>query len=221
MVKIVFQVDKVAIAYTMQIKGVRDFGISTEEWNKLLAKTDGNKYKASVNEIQNGLKDEYIAAQPLKRIIETEWMLHEENVLAWLKEMTRLDFKKPTISVCVVPFQAGMTPFRNLPVVVVGKIRTGWGYPETLAHEFAHVMFNQNLKFDSEIEHPYVQLIEEEIAVRTGARSKYFDYEIPSFAKWVHKAQQKEKSWKQYLSHIEDHKDIAEFIRENENIVQY
>lgn len=218
MVEIVFQVDKVAIAYTMQTNGVRNFGISTREWNTLLARTHGNKYKALVDEIQNDLKDEYIAAQPFKRIVETEWMRHEENVLVWLREMTRLGFKEPTINVCVVPFQAGMTPFRNLPLVVVGKIREGWGYAETLAHEFAHILFNQNLKMPNEIEHPYVQLIEEEIAVRLGARSKYFDYDIPSFAKWVHKARQKEKSWKQYLAQIEDYQDISEFIRENENI---
>ena len=218
MVEIVFQVDKVAIAYIMQIKGVRNFGINSEEWNKLLAKTYGNKCKALVNEIQTGLEDEYIAAQPFKRIVQTEWMRHEENVLTWLKEMTKLDFKEPTINVCVVPFQAGMTPFRNLPLVVVGQIRQGWGYPETLAHEFAHILFNQNLKLDNEIEHPYVQLIEEEIAVRLGVRSNYFDYEIPSFAKWVHKAQQKEKSWKRYLAHIEDYRDVSELIRENENL---
>jgi len=218
LVEIVFQVDKVAIAYIMQTKGVKNFGISRQEWNKLLAKTYETKYGALVNEIQNGLKDEYIAAQQLKRIIETEWRHNEENVLTWLKEMTKLDFREPTINVCIVPFPAGQTPFKNIPLVVVGKIREGWGYPETLAHELAHILFNQNLKLDNEIEHPYVQLIEEEIAVRLGARSKYFDYEIPSFAEWAHKAQQKEKRWKQYLTHLEDYKDVSEFIRENENI---
>ncbi len=218
MVEIVFQVDKVAIAYTMQTNGVRNFGINRSEWNKLLARTEGNKHRVLANEIQTGLNDEYIAAQPFKRTVETEWMRHEENVLIWLKEMTRLDFKESTINVCVVPFRAGMVPFKNLPLVIVGKIREGWGYPETLAHEFAHVLFNQNLKLDNEIEHPYVQLIEEEIAVRLEARSKYFNYDIPSFAEWVHKAQRKEGIWKQYLAHIEDYKDISEFIRENENI---
>jgi len=218
LVRIVFQVDKVAIAYIMQTKGVKDFGISRPEWNRLLAKTYETKYETLVNEIQDGLKDEYIAAQQLKRIIETEWMRHEENVLTWLKEMTKLDFKEPTVNVCVVPFPAGQTPFGNIPLVLVGRIREGWGYPETLAHELAHVLFNQNLKLDNEIEHPYVQLIEEEIAVRLGVRSKYFDYEIPSFAEWAHKAQRKEKSWRQYLAHIGDYKDVSEFIKENENI---
>jgi len=205
----------------MQTNGIRDFGINREEWNKLLAKTYENKYKALVNEIQDGLKDEYIAAQPFKRLVETEWRRNEESILAWLKEMTRLDFKEPTINVCIVAFRAGMAPFKNLPLVIVGKIREGWGYPETLAHEFAHVLFNQNLKLDSELEHPYVQLIEEEVAVRLGARSKYFDYDLPSFAQWIHKAQLKEGPWKHYLAHIEDYKDIAEFIRENEDVGSY
>jgi len=218
LVEIVFQVDKVAIAYIMQTRGVKNFGVSRQEWNKLLAKAYENKYEALVNEIHNGLKDEYVAAQQLKRIIEAEWVQHEENVLTWLKEITKLDFKEPTVNVCVVPFPAGQTPFRDIPLVVVGKIREGWGYPETLAHELAHVLFNQNLKLDNEIDHPYIQLIEEEIAVRLGARSKYFDYEIPSFAEWAHKAQQNEKRWKQYLVHIEDYNDVSEFIRENENI---
>lgn len=68
------------------------------------------------------------------------------------------------------------------------------------------------------MEHPYVQLIEEAIAVRLGARSKYFDYEIPAFAEWVHKAQQKERAWRRYLQQIEDFRDISQFIERNEEI---
>jgi len=137
-------------------------------------------------------------------------------VLAWLQELTRVGFRDQTVRVCVVPFASGQTPFRDIPLIVVGNIRKGWRYPETIAHELAHVLFNQNFKFKSDVEHPYVQLIEEEIAVRLGARAKYFDYEIPAFAEWVHKAQQMEKAWRRYLQHIEDFKDIPQFIKENE-----
>lgn len=203
----------------MQMKRVRDFGIRREEWNRLLMKTPyEDKYTSIISEIQDGLRDEYIAARQLKRIIEMEWRQHEINVLTWLKELTKLDFKEPSVRVCVVPFPAGQTPFRNIPLIVVGRIREGWGYAETMAHELAHILFNQNLRLNSETEHPYVQLIEEEIAVRLGARSKYFEYEIPSFAEWVHEARQKEKRWKRYLKHVKDYKDISEFIKENENI---
>ena len=106
--------------------------------------------------------------------------------------------------------------FKNIPLIVIGKIRKGWGYPETIAHELAHVLFNQNFKLKSQVEHPYVQLIEEEIAVRLGERSKYFDYEIPAFADWVHDAQQRERAWKHYLQNIEDFEDISGFIKETE-----
>jgi hypothetical protein len=77
-------------------------------------------------------------------------------------------------------------------------------------------LFNQNFDFESEVAHPYVQLIEEEIAVRLSVRARYFDYEIPAFAEWVHKAQQKEKAWKQYLQSIGEFSDISQFIKECE-----
>jgi hypothetical protein len=129
-----------------------------------------------------------------------------------------VDFKEPVVRVCVVPFASGEIPFRNLPLMIVGKIRKGWDYPETIAHELVHILFNQNFSFESEVEHPYVQLVEEEIAVRLGARSKYFDYEIPAFAGWIHRAKMMEIPWRRYLQHIEDYKDIAQFIRENEKL---
>lgn len=216
LVKIVFEVDKLAIAYVMQLRGIQDFGVSRSKWNRFFRDIYDEKDKPLVRRIQNGLEDEHVEAEWLKGIVEKEWRQHEKNVLAWLKELTKADFKESTVRVCVVPFAAGQTPFKNIPLIVVGKIRKGWGYPETIAHELAHVLFNQNFEFKNELEHPYVQLIEEEIAVRLGVRSKYFDYEIPAFAGWVHKAQQKEEAWKHYLQHIKDFKDISQFIREDE-----
>jgi len=221
LVKIVFEADKLAIAYIMQLRGIRNFGISRQEWNKLFRGAYNEKAKLLVEEIKKGLNKEYAVAEKLKKIVEKDWTRHEKNVLAWLKELTKVDFKEPTVKVCVVPFAAGQTPFKNIPLVVVGKIREGWGYPETIAHELAHILFNQNFHFKNETEHPYVQLIEEEIAFRLGARSKYFDYEIPAFADWVRKAQQKEKAWKRYLQYIEDFKDISQFIEEDEEINEW
>jgi len=217
LVRIVFEVSKLAIAYIMQLRRIKDLGIS-RRWNRLFRGIYDEKDKSLVKEIQEGLKEEYATAEKLKEIIEKKWRQHEKNVLAWLKELTKANFKEPTVRVCVVPFAAGQTPFRDVALVIVGKIRKGWGYPETMAHELAHVLFDQNFKFKSEVEHPYVQLIEEEIAVRLRARSKYFDYEIPAFAEWVRKAQQNEKALRHYLQHIEDFKDISQFIKENEEI---
>lgn len=202
----------------MQQRGMKDFQVSGEKWNRLLKEVYDGKEKLLANKILEGLDEEYVTAGKLEQVVEKEWRRHEKNVVAWLKELTKVDFKEPKVKVYVVPFAAGEIPFRNIPLVVVGKIRKGWGYPETIAHELAHILFNQNFNFESEVEHPYVQLIEEEIAVRLGARSKYFDYEIPVFADWVHKAQQKERAWRRYLQQIEDFRDISQFIEENEEI---
>jgi len=218
LLKIVFEVNKLVIAYIMQQRGTKDFQVSGEKWNRLLRGVYDGKEKLLANKILEGLDEEYVTAGKLEQVVEKEWRRHEKKVVAWLKELTKVKFKEPTVKVCVVPFAAGEIPFRNIPLVVVGKIRKGWGYPETIAHELAHILFNQNFNFESEVEHPYVQLIEEEIAIRLGARSKYFDYEIPAFAEWVHKAQQKERAWRRYLQQIEDFRDISQFIERNEEI---
>lgn len=212
--KVIFEANKLAIIYIMQVRGIRDFGISRAGWNKLFRGAHMGRDKLLIKEI----REEYLASEKLKEIIENEWRQNEKNVLAWLMELTKVDFKKAIVKVCVVPFAAGQIPFKNIPLIIVGKIREGWGYPETIAHELAHVLFNQNFHFRNEVEHPYVQLIEEEIAVRLGVRSRYFDYEIPAFAEWVYKAQQKEKAWKQYLRQIKDFRDISRFIEKNEEI---
>jgi hypothetical protein len=99
---------------------------------------------------------------------------------------------------------------------MLGRIRRGWNYPESLAHELAHILFNQNFNFANEVEHPYIQLIEEEIAVRLGSRPKYFNYKIPALADWTRKASQKQTAWKHYLQHIDDFTDISQFIEESE-----
>jgi hypothetical protein len=216
MVKITFEADKLAIAYIMQLRGIRDFGISTEKWNVLFGEAYGDEDKLLIQEVQMKLNEEYAMAENLRQTVEKEWRLREENVLAWLRELAKIDFREPIVRVCVVPFGAGITPFMDIPLIIVGKIRKGWGYPETIGHELAHILFNQNFRFKDELEHPYVQLIEEEIAVRLGVRARYFDYEIPAFAGWVRKAQHREKVWRRYLQHIKDFKDIGQFIRENE-----
>ena len=71
------------------------------------------------------LRQEHEAAEKLRVVVEKNWRRYEKNVLAWLKELTRVDFKEPTVRVCVVPFGAGQTPFKDIPLIVVGKIRKG------------------------------------------------------------------------------------------------
>jgi len=180
--KIEFQADKLVIAYVMQLRGIKDYGISRQKWNRLLKKTHNGNDRQWLQEIQKGLDEESSAAEKLKETIEQKWSQNEKSVLTWLRQLTKVDFRIPKVRVCIVPFAAGQVPFKDLPLVVVGKIRQGWGYPETIAHELAHILFNQNFQLEDEVKHPYIQLIEEEIAVRLGARSKYFDYLIPDFA---------------------------------------
>jgi hypothetical protein len=218
--KIEFQVDRLVIAYIMQQRGIKDYGISAKKWNRLLKKAYSSEADQFVQEIQKELNAESSEAEQLKEIIEKKWSQNEKNVLTWLRQLTKTDFRTPTVRVCIVPFAAGQVPFKDLPLIVVGKIRQGWDYPETIAHELAHILFNQNFKLGDEVEHPYIQLIEEEIAVRLGAWSKYFDYEIPSFADSARKAQQREKAWKHYIQHTQEFKDISQFILENEKKIK-
>ena len=213
MVKIIFEVNKLAIAYIMQLRKIRDFRVGRKRWNRLLRGTQTEGDEFIIREVEKGLELEYAASENLKEVVEEEWMEHERDVLAWLKELTKVTFTEPVVRLCVVPFNAGQTPFKDVPLIVVGKIREGWGYPETIAHELAHILFNQNFSFEDEKEHPYIQLLEEEIAIRLGARSGYFDYEIPAFAEWVHEAREEEDAWRHYLQNIGDYEDIAQFIR--------
>jgi hypothetical protein len=220
LVKIEFHVDKAVIAYIMQQKGISDFGISAKKWNRLLRRDPRSEADHFVQKIQKNLNVESSEAEQLKSVIEKKWRQNENDVLLWLRQLTKTDFRTSAVRVCIVPFPAGQVPFRDLALIVVGKIRQGWDYPETIAHELAHILFNQNLKLGDEVEHPYVQLIEEEIAVRLGVRSKYFDYDVPSFAEWVRKAQQREKAWKHYAHHTQEFKNISQFISENEKKIK-
>ena len=166
MVTISFEVNELAIAYALQRKKCKDFGIDRVRWNRLFSGIVDRLDEPFLNRIRRNLRNEHMQAEDLKEDVEREWSRHERRVLAWLKDITRVSFKEPTVRVCIVPVAAGLTPFRDIAMMIVGKLRKGWGYPETIAHEIAHILFNQNFDFDPEIEHPYVQLIEEEIAVR-------------------------------------------------------
>jgi len=104
--KIGFEVDKLVIAHIMQLRGTRDFGISMERWNRFFRGVYNEKDKLLVDGINEGLDEEYVDAGRLKEIVEKEWRRHEKNVLAWLKELTKVNFKEPTVKVCVVPFAA-------------------------------------------------------------------------------------------------------------------
>jgi hypothetical protein len=213
MTRVNFEVDKLAIAYVMQLRGIKDFGINRSMWYRIFKDIYSQSELAIIRKIQSKLRKESDKAEQLKKSIEKKWRLHERKVLDWLREITHVDFKAPIIRICVVPFGACQTPFKDIPLIIVGRIRKGWDYPESLAHELTHILFNQNFDFESEVEHPYIQLIEEEIAVRIGSRPKYFSYKIPDFADWAKKARQKEKAWKHYLQHISDFKDIFPIYR--------
>jgi hypothetical protein len=216
LVEVKFQVDALVIAYIMQERGIKDYGISLEKWKELLKKASIQEVDEFVRKIRKELTAESFEAEHLKVAIKKKWSQHRKNVLTWLRQLTRVSFRTPEVRVCVVPFAAGQVPFKDLPLIIVGKIRQGWDYPETIAHELAHILFNQNFKLENEVEHLYIQLIEEEIAVRLGARSKYFDYQVPDFAGWVRKAQQREKVWKHYVQHVTEFRNVSQFIVETE-----
>jgi hypothetical protein len=216
LITVVFEVDRLALAYAMQLRRIRDFGIDRSRWNRMFKGIVYKEDEQVINDIKRATTEEGVEAQKLRETVEKKWEQRENDVLAWLKELTKVDFTEPLARVCVVPFVFSQTPFKDIPLIIVGKIRKGWDYPETIAHELAHILFNQNFNIESEVEHPYVQLIEEEIAVRLGARSKYFDYQIPDFADWIRKAQRKERAWRRYMQCTKNFKDISQFIKEND-----
>lgn len=114
------------------------------------------------------------------------------------------------IRICVVPFQCSQVPFPGLSFIFLGRIQKGWHYPETIAHELAHILFNYYTDFSTGEVHPLVQLIEEEIAVRLGHRPAYFAYDIPPGAGWVRTAQKMVDTWDYYLNHKEEYKSIVD-----------
>jgi hypothetical protein len=216
MVSIVFDADSLATAYNLQRKGVRDFEIDHNEWHMLFKDPKSQAAQELRKHFERKLSGEYERAKKLLPAAEKEWRACEERVVRWIKNITKLHFKSKRIRVSIVASPSGVVPFRDIPLMIIGKGR-GWGYPETIAHELAHIIFNQNLNLDSEVEHPYVQLIEEEVAVRLGVRSNYFAYAIPDFADWVKRAQKIKPAWLHYLSNLDEFRDISDFIRKCEN----
>jgi hypothetical protein len=97
-------------------------------------------------------------------------------------------------------------------LIVLGYIREGWYYPETIAHELAHIFFNYYTDFSTGKAHPFIQLIEEEIAVRLNHRGSYFCYDIPNGAYWVKDAQQLLGIWKEYIHNRKEYQDISDLI---------
>lgn len=202
-------VDEVAIGYVADMKGVLPIGLSWWEWKKIFS--DSHHQRNDIKRlIPQNLKKE---AFNLKSSIKDAWCPQESKVLTWLQELTQWSLPDISIHICVVPFQCSQVPFPGLPFIFLGYIRKGWHYPETIAHELAHILFNCYSDLSTEEVHPLIQLIEEEIAVRLGNRSTYFDYDIPPCAHWVKKAQEMEEIWKDYLNQKEFYKNIADLAR--------
>lgn len=207
MYTIKIDVNNAAIGYVADKKGVLSFGLSWGEWEELffdVTHPEKNHIEAS---IPPNLKKE---ALDLKSCIEDEWYTHEKKVVTWLEELTKWSFPQILVHICVVPFQCSQVPFPGLPLIFLGYIAKGWHYPETIAHELAHILFNFYTNFSTGRAHPYIQLIEEEIAVRLGHRSSYFAYNIPPEAHWVKTAQEMITIWKDYLDHERKYKTIAD-----------
>ena len=57
MLRISFEVNKLAIAYIMQLRGLKDFGIGRNTWKKILIGAYGQSELAIVEEIQSRLKN--------------------------------------------------------------------------------------------------------------------------------------------------------------------
>lgn len=216
MVSIVFDADPLVTAYSLQRKGVKDFDIHQTEWHRLFKYTRSQAAEKARERLKRELTEECETAKELLPRAEREWRACEKRVVGWIKEMTKLDFKSRRIRVSIVAFPSGVVPFKDIPLMIVGKSR-GWNYPETIAHELAHIVFNQNLDLSPEVEHPYVQLVEEEVAVRLRVRSGYFAYLIPDFADWVKRAQRIKPAWLYYLDNLDEFHAISDFIKKCED----
>lgn len=208
-----FEVTEAGIAYAMQRRGIRDFALSYGEWEKIFSSNQSSVKKKLQLAMREHFEDITRAHQMCSNI-EKEWKKNEARVLVWIEDLTGFLYKTPNVSIFIVPYMFAETPFKSLPLVILGKIRKGWGYTETIAHELTHIIFNQNSNLGSSMTHPFVQLIEEEIALRCGVRRSYFDYEIPQFAEWIWRAKRIKGQWDCYLRDKNNYHDIAEFIRE-------
>ena len=209
MCKIEINVNEAAIGYVADRKGVLSFGLSWWEWKELFSDPTCSEKKCIEESVPHNLRKE---ALRLKTCIEDEWHTHGEKIVAWLEELTKWSFPHIPIYICVVPFQCSQVPFPGLPFIFLGHIRKGWHYPETIAHELAHILFNYYTDFSTGSVHPLIQLIEEEIAVRLGHRPSYFAYDIPPGAAWVRTAQKMTNAWKGYLNHKEKYRTIADLV---------
>ena len=69
----------------MQQRGMKDFQVSGEKWNRLLKEVYDGKEKLLANKILEGLDEEYVTAGKLEQVVEKEWRRHEKNVVACLK----------------------------------------------------------------------------------------------------------------------------------------
>lgn len=128
-VTILFEVNKLAIAYALQRRKIRDFGIKQSHWNKLFKGITDTSDESFLNEIKGNLENECREAKKLKKKIEKRWRLHEQRILSWIRDITRVDFKEPVVRVCVVPVAAGVTPFKDIALIIVWQNQKGMGLP--------------------------------------------------------------------------------------------
>ena len=70
LVRVVFEVDKLVIAYVMQLWRIEGFGISRRKWNRLFKGVYDEKDELAVKNIRAGLKQEYATAEKLKKTVE-------------------------------------------------------------------------------------------------------------------------------------------------------
>ncbi len=82
MVTIVFEVDELAIAYALQRRKCKDFGIDQSHWNRLFNGIIDALDEPFLNRIRKNLKNERQQAEELKENVEREWSQHERHVLA-------------------------------------------------------------------------------------------------------------------------------------------
>jgi hypothetical protein len=202
------QVDDLAIAYAVDSRRA-SLQLSWGDWRELFSDPASPQKMRVERSITSEQRER---ALTLKSHIEASWNAEQERVVTWLEELTGWPLPPITIRICVVPFHYSQVPFPGLPLIVLGHIREGWHYPETIAHELAHVFFNYYTEFSTERVHPLVQLIEEEIAVRLNHRPSYFSYDIPEGAYWVEKAQQLLGVWKEYIDHREAYRSILDLM---------
>lgn len=207
--RIQIDVDDLAIGYVADLRGKLSFGLSWWEWKELFSNVNHPDRDNIEKSIPSRLTEE---AFRLKGCIEDAWYTQEEKVVNWLEKLTKWPFPPVPVRICVVPFQCSRVPFPGLFIIFLGRIRKDWHYPETIAHELAHIFFNYYTDFPTGEVHPLVQLIEEEIAVRLGHRPAYFAYNIPPGAGWVRTAQKMVDTWKYYLNHKKEYKSIVDLM---------